>query len=54
MQTEDESSHPHHVVDVGEGDEHNGGQMMDEHHQEVLGRDGSQERACKPASVLPS
>lgn len=40
MQTEDESSHSYHVVDVGESGEHNANHMMDKHHQEVLGRDG--------------
>lgn len=41
MQTQDERAHSQHVVDVGEGDEHDADQMMDKHHQEVLGRGGS-------------
>lgn len=36
MQTQDDGSHSHHVVDVGETDERDGDEMMHKHHQEVL------------------
>lgn len=36
MQTQDQSSHSNHVVDIGEGDKCNGGQVMNKHEQEVL------------------
>lgn len=39
VQTEDEGSHTHHVVDVGESDERNADQVVHKHHQEVLGRE---------------
>lgn len=54
MQTQDDGSHSHHVVDVGETDERDGDQMMHKHHQEVLGREGGQQRtgcANQPAAV---
>ena len=41
MQTHDQSSDPNHVVDIREGDERDGGQVMHKHDQEVLGRNGS-------------
>ena len=36
METHEQGAHPHHVVDVGEGDEGDGGQVVQEHEQEVL------------------
>lgn len=36
VQAHDQRSAPDHVVRVGEGDEQNGGQVMDQHDHEIL------------------
>lgn len=47
METHDQTPDADHVVDVGEGDEPDGGQVMHKHDQEVLGRNGSRgSRGC--------
>lgn len=51
MDAHDEAADPRHVVDVGEADEADGGQVMDEHDEEVLGRQRGQ-RLKHPATVL--
>lgn len=40
----DEAADSRHVVDVGEADEADGGQVMDEHDEEVLWRQRGQHR----------
>lgn len=37
VEAHDQRSHPGHVVDVGEGDEGDGRQVVQEHDQKVLG-----------------
>jgi dolichyl-phosphate-mannose--protein O-mannosyl transferase len=36
MHTHDQGSHPQHVVSVGERDERDGGEMVDQHNVEIL------------------
>lgn len=46
VEAHDQRSHPGHVVHVGEGDEGDGGQVVQEHDQKILGtaRDGEKEK----------